>query len=137
MKSESNTVDGICYTYYSNYDINKKPRFGVHYIMLDEYIEIKIKKEKDKFKSELSKLFKEFNATFDEQFNKIKKDIDSLSNITKHTNKLLYKTIELNNLYKPEIKIEPSKKIPVKANKKTDSKTDDNLVVEEDVDVEL
>jgi hypothetical protein len=58
MEPDSN---GWCNSYYGTWNINNKPKYGVHFYMLDEYIKKTINNEKDNFNKRIAKTLEDFN----------------------------------------------------------------------------
>lgn len=108
--------DGNCYSYYGKWNINdRKPKYGVHLFMLDEYIKNTVDKEKENFNNDLSKIMRNFNSSLLSTMSKNKEEIEMIKGLIADLNKFVNRTIYLNGLKAPEIEkiITKKKKRPV------------------------
>jgi hypothetical protein len=101
-------VNGDCFSYYSTWNVKNKPKYGVHYLMVDEYLKRTVEKEKESFNKEISKRIADFTRFIRQIMEKNSADIETLKDSFSETISFIYKIIDENKLKK--IKFEPEKK---------------------------
>jgi len=104
-----NVVDvdknGWVNSYYGRWNIkDDKPKLGVIYFMLDIHVEKIVEKQKIKFMKEMTEIISAANEKFKDMLEKHTKKVDLIYDSVKDIKEFMNKTIELNELKKPEVK---------------------------------
>jgi hypothetical protein len=121
-------AQGQCFSYYGTWNVKDKPKRGVHYFMIDEYVKNTVEKEKENFNKEIIKTFDSFNKSIKKLLEKSTEQVKSVHESIGDMTKFMYKVIDLNGLKEPEVEKKPKKKKVKKKPKEKEVEVDDGYL---------